>query len=338
MWWARVGSLGERAAQLVTHRAAIEVPIAGADEFFEAVWGKVSALAEARDRRPLSTAIALAELKRYLPDPVHRIRLHDLIMGEIDHVLALPVRDANKPEPTTANVSERMREFEAAGATLVALVVTMAYFADRDEHDRLLVDSLRRLTRRRRTFGGYDVWINLELYPALLALYALGLGALAQGRLTPFTAALTEITVPHPNGQMALAVGVSSGNVLNAQACNTIVAESNKTHKTPVSDYLHNFLLELVSPVISSAGDYADTFDQLEYLLGVVSTDAQGWGTVGRFAWRDRYDRDGHRDQIFDRYTEQLLTGGLFEGQADNLDKARTSYNQIINQPGSPWW
>lgn len=335
VWWARVGSLGDRAAQLVAHRGAIEVPIIGADEFFETVAGKVSVLAEARDRRPLSTAIALAELKRYLPDPVHRIRLHDLITGEVDHVLAVPVRDPNTPRPTEDNVSERMREFEAACATLVSLVATMAYFADRDEHDRLLVTVIRRLALRPRTHGGYTVWINLELYPALLGLYALGLGALAQGRLSPLTAALTEITVPHPDGDEALVVEVCSWKVLDAQICNSIIAEPNKRQKTSVSDYLHNLLRELVRPVISSTDDYADLFDQLEYLLGVVSTGAQGRGPVGRFAWRDRY---GYRERIFNSYTEQLLAGGLFEGQANKLDKARTDYNQIINEPGSPWW
>lgn len=76
--------------------------------------------------RPLSTAIAIAELKRYLPDPTHRIRLHDLVINEVNRVLALPTVNANAPQPNSDNVAERMHEYEGVVSTLVPLIATTA--------------------------------------------------------------------------------------------------------------------------------------------------------------------------------------------------------------------
>ncbi|MDP8927216.1 MAG: hypothetical protein M3O70_01190 [Actinomycetota bacterium] len=44
-YWTRVGGQGRWAEQLVAHRQAIDVPIVGADEFFEALATKVAVLA-----------------------------------------------------------------------------------------------------------------------------------------------------------------------------------------------------------------------------------------------------------------------------------------------------
>jgi SIR2-like domain len=99
-YWTHVGPLGERASHLLVHRQAVDVPIAGADEFFESLAAKVAALAESMDQRPTTTALAVAELKRYLPNPVHRIRLHDLLMGEANRVLDQTRFSTRDPHPS----------------------------------------------------------------------------------------------------------------------------------------------------------------------------------------------------------------------------------------------
>ena len=337
VWWAHVGEVGERAAQVVAHRGAIEIAISGADEFFESVVDKVDALAEAADRRPLSTALAVAQLKRYLPDPVHRIRLHDLVMAEVHHALEIPLKDGNTPHPNVENVSARMREFEGACATLLPLLATLGLFADRDEHDRLLVEAIRRLALRRRVHGGYNVWIELELYPALLALYTVGLGVLSGHRLKPLAAALIGVDVPHPNGKQPLMVAVSSWSVLDAQVCNAIVVEPGKSHRTPVSEYLHRVLREPLRSAIGSDDEYSDRFDEFEYLVGVVSTDVHGRGPVGRFVWRRRHEADGQGNGKFEQYADQLLSGGLFDGSKEKLAEAQVTYNERLHQSGLAW-
>jgi hypothetical protein len=111
--------------------------------------------------------LAVAELKRYLPDPVHRIRLHDLIVSEVNRAMAVP---STGGQPSVESVSEQMHRYEDGSSLLVPLLATMAAFSDRPEHDSLLVDAFRRLATRRREHSGYTVWIEMQLYSALLAL------------------------------------------------------------------------------------------------------------------------------------------------------------------------
>jgi len=132
-YWAHRGRVGERASQLIAHRNAVDVEIVGADEFFTDLSSKVTALSDALEQRPLSTALAVAELKRYLPDPVHRIKLHDLVMDEVDRVLRLPSLNVNAPTPTAESVGERMHRVEASMGSLLALLATSSFFADRAE-------------------------------------------------------------------------------------------------------------------------------------------------------------------------------------------------------------
>jgi hypothetical protein len=334
-YWVRVGDLGPRAAQLVAHRGAIDVPITGADEFFEALAAKVATLAEAMDRRPLSTALAIAELKRYLPDPVHRIRLHDLVMGEVSRVAALPPLDTNQPQPTAQTTAERMHQYESAVAALLPLLATLACFADRPEHDALLVDALRRLVTRRREHGGFTLWMSMELYPALLALYAVGLGALAGRRVEPLAHALSTITVPHPNGPEPLVEAISSWRVLDAAACNAIVAPGER-RKTPTSDYLHDLLREPLRPVVAGDDEYSNLFDELEYLLGVVCTSTYGRGPVGRFVWRGGGDPELTAERVL-AHRDALLAAGLFAGESSKLDEANASYVEELRGSSRFW-
>ncbi len=84
-WDARSGK-GVNAQKLLAARSGQIVPAAGADEMFS----ELSSALEALDRlaeAPLTTAMAVARLKRYLPDPVRRVDLHDLVMEAADKVV-----------------------------------------------------------------------------------------------------------------------------------------------------------------------------------------------------------------------------------------------------------
>src|SRR5439155_12593909 len=139
-YWCTRGEPSTHAVALISQRQAIVVSIASADEFFADFAGKVTTLAEATDQRPLSTAMAVAELKRYLPDPSHRVRLHDLVMGEVARVIddvALVDQDPNASPPTPDGVRERLASYERAEATLVVLAAVGGYFGDEPQHHAL---------------------------------------------------------------------------------------------------------------------------------------------------------------------------------------------------------
>lgn len=98
LYWDARSSKGENARRLLTARAGIAIPASSADDLFNELIGSLDALDKLASS-PLSTAMAVARLKRYLPDPVRRIDLHDLVMRATDEVVAsIASRPANPPQ------------------------------------------------------------------------------------------------------------------------------------------------------------------------------------------------------------------------------------------------
>jgi len=93
MFWDSRSSRGEAASRLRALHGVHVVTAVSADELFTRLSGSIHAL-ERLAEPPLTTAIALVRLKRFLPDPVRRIDLHDLVMGKtqeaVEASLAIP--------------------------------------------------------------------------------------------------------------------------------------------------------------------------------------------------------------------------------------------------------
>ena len=147
--------------------------------FFQTVQQQVESIEEFSRPHPLSTEAAVASLKRYIPDPQHRIRLSDLIEDTVERVVkvtsgeAFSVEDA--PEPTTKSVTARVRGYDAACSTLLAMAMTGGYWAE-EEHYPVWQRALERLGSTPLSDSS-NFWPELQRYPATLLLYALGLGA-----------------------------------------------------------------------------------------------------------------------------------------------------------------
>lgn len=333
-YWTRVGELDDRARTIVEQRVATEVVIDGADEFFEDLAGKVQALEDLSMAKPMTTAVAVAQLKRYLPDPTQRIRLHDLVNGEANRVLSLPITENfHVPEVTFANVAAPMREYEAASATLVALLATLAFFADREDHDVHIVETLNRLAHRPVQHSGLSLWINLELYPLTLALYGATIGSVAAGRVDGVARAF-RLKVPHPNGALDLSYRASWWNTMPADVCNFVVTAGGQNRRTPVSDYLHQVLRPVLEQAVPTA-DFDRTFDDAEYLLGFVCTTIRMRGPVGRFVWRRADDAVDLAD-VVRRHEDSLLAAGVCDGLPDLYEEALVTYRSEVK--GSSKW
>lgn len=334
-WWALRGEMAERARDVAAHRGAHVIAIADADTFFETLASKITTLAEAMSPRPLSTALAVAELKRYLPDPVHRIRLHDLLMAETKRVVAglspRPVTD----HPNGTNIATAMHFYEQLLSTLVPLVATTTHFGDRPEHDALIVDVIRHVAASPTASDGFTIWNELERYPGTLALYAAILGGLA-GRRANSLAAFLSLTAKQPfeSEVMPIFVGFSTMKSLDPEACNLLVAADGQKLKTPVSDYMHRTMREPLRDLIPNDADFDDLFDQAEYLLGVLfaSWRGDGRGPIGRFVWR-RHEHGPARDSV-GAHRDALLAAGLFDGDAATFDEVVAAYEEKVQRSG----
>lgn len=321
-----------KAQELLSHRAAIAVPIQDADTVFESLADKVDALVDAIDQRPQDTALAVAQLKRYLPDPVHRIKLHDLVTAEVDSAIDR-VGDLRMDSlgVDAEQYARRMAIYEGATARLLRLLATGTFFSDCDEHDRLWKRCVERLATRGVEQAGLEVLLHMQQYPTLLALYAVGLGSVAADRLDPIARALGTTTVQESFGPCAVGVSASSWRVLHHDFVKNSIPEV-ADHKTPISDHLLNVLRPAVSEIIPE-DRLEDLFDEVEYLMGLACAYHRGRGPVGRAAWRS-WTGNGLPGALIDRHKEMLVREGVFK-DVEQLAEAREAYNNMIGQ--SAW-
>jgi hypothetical protein len=164
----------------------------------------------------------------------------------------------------------------------------------------------------------------------MLAVYALGLGSLAARRPGPLARALATVHVPKMGREVPLGQAVASWSVLDHEAMRQLPDLARRT--TPISDYLHDRLRGVARTVMSDDNEYDEVFDQLEYLLGVVSAHARGngIGPIGRFVWRERNNDRPVPDEPFGTHTEALLSAGLFNGQRETLETTKATYDERV--------
>ena len=313
-FWATRGEPTDAAKGLIDHRRAEVVPINDADAFFQTVEETVESIQEFSRPHPLSTEVAVASLKRYLPNPEHRIRLVDLIDGTVEQVINATSGEGfevqGAPAPTRELVSLRLRRYESACSTLLAMAPIGGFWAE-DDHYYGWGRALERLGTT--PFIGYHpVWINSATYPGRLLLYALGLGAVEAGRLQ-FLNRIFKMTVnDHAGGNNSRAILTSLFDVNNTARLpwNQFLEGMDKSYAA-LSDWIHDTLREPLKSLIPDNDRYDCIFDKLEILI------ALGFGTLptllprywvprGAFIYRSQ-----NRERIIAELTNSISDSGV---------------------------
>ena len=208
-YWAVRGEPGDQAQRLIRHRRAEVVHIEDADSFFEAVAQHVRSIEDFSTPHPLSTEAAVASIKRYLPDPRYRVQFSDLVEKAVERVVEVTSGEEfavqGGPTPERESVTARVRRYEAACSTLVAMATVGGVWAE-EEHYPVWERAVQRLGSIKLSVG-VAVWLALRRYPAALVLYALGLGAVAADRLR-FLGRVFTVSVHDANKGQLPAVSV----------------------------------------------------------------------------------------------------------------------------------
>ena len=239
--------------------------------------------------------MAVAQLKRFLPDEAHRIKLHSLVTGETQAAIG-ELGGIESPERTgdpPISAEKRVQAYEAATATLLRLLVVGARFSNRQDHDDLWAECVDRLANRSLPLRAGDTYaIRMQFYPTLLALYAIALGSAATSRVEPIAHTLTTVEIKRPlpdRNHGPLPVTASFESLDNGQFPEPI---TDRSKSTPTSDHLLGVMREAAADVIPGDERIEGLFDEAEYLLGVAGA-AQlaplrlGFlMTTGRAAWR----------------------------------------------------
>ena len=287
-YWTVHGELGDRGQALIAHRKAETISIQDANSFFQALADQVASIEDFSRRHPLSTEIAVATAKRFLPDEQSDIRLHDLVNDLVEGV----VQSASGPDfsvSATVNAEElntRVRRYDALCETLVAVAAISGYWYERRHHS-LWVMALQRLIGD-PLHSGHEVWSKLRRYPATLLLYSLGVGAVARQKF-------------HLLGKLlSLPSGVDEEPCLADVLSPCCLDTDNLMHQLKGMSG-HHFALnewifqELRGPsrtVLSDDLAYSRAFDELEMLLALSSKardsigDDVGYHLPGRYADR----------------------------------------------------
>lgn len=311
-YWLHRGPPQPHAQQIIGNRDAIAVEIQDADTAMDELSEMVQALADAVDQRPVETAVAVARLKRHLPDPAQRIKAHDLVIAEtdalIDQISDLPMG----MQSDSGAYLDRMTAYEQAAARLMKLLATGAFFSDSADHDQLWVRSIERLATRPRHGAGDKCLIDMQRYPTLLAIYALGVGAFAADRINPIARALSEIMVREHSQLEPLAVAAGQWNALGNLPVLNALGQDPIHRNTPVSDRLLGVLRPVMSDIAPHPDQQEDIFDQVAYLLAIAQAAHRSGVAPAPRVCSGVAATDFSPRAAVERHAQTLVESGLF--------------------------
>ena len=361
-YWAAYGQIKDEAQRLISHRCAQVVDIESADKFFGTVQEKVASIEQFSQPHPLSTASAVASLKRYLPEPRYRIQLADLIEESVERVIeavSTPMFDVNSPEPDSETATARVRAYEAACSTLLAMAATGGRWAEEGHFD-IWRRALERMTTLSH-LSGELMWLGLQRYPATLVLYALGLGALSGNRLQ-FVGHLlsTEIsrsdhatkTVSQLLPPNDIFEGFSQvfGHPLKAMQ----MLEGMEGRPTPLSEWIQTAVGQYMSNIIFNSKQYDLVFDKLEILMALSyayhdDEKAERWYSyrtpLGSFVYRSqtrkRILREIEESIATRQHESPFVRSGIFgdapEECAESIQQFKKIVPEAAQQMGIYW-
>lgn len=330
-YWLHRGPLGAEAKTLVAQRDAVTIEIEDADTAMDELLEKVRALSDL-ENQTLTTEIAVAQLKRYLPDPVHRIRLHDLVVGETNAAIT-EFQDLSIDSPIDQGMYlEQMDFYERAMARLLHLIITGTYFSDRPEHNALWIRCIDRLANRSMQNSGSFMLLPLQQYPTLLALHAVGLGAMAAERITPFAEVLGRVAVRTRELSEPVAVAAASARVMIDEKWLVPARTHIPPWRAPISERLAGYLRDVVDPNIPEGDHFDELFDDIEYTLGVAYAAHDESTFLGGRASRPGRSTNQHLGARVKRNRELFVHAGVFDDTA-HLDRVCGGYEEQMRDP-----
>ena len=290
-YWTRRGELRSDASRLVQHRKAHQIEIESADTFFETLQQSIESIDEFARPHPLSTEIAVSTLKRYIPEPRHKIRMADLVRGVVDRLLDETSEDAfpvsGGTEVTAEALTKRIREYDSVCSTLLAMATVGGAWAEEGQ-ESVWCDALERLSAQPAR-GGNVVWLDLQRYPATVVFYALCLGAVARDHFQ-FVERVFSAPVEEPHKPSSTAIRALPPACLLRHSNPKFMQNLNgmERHYFPLNDWIHDMLQAYMGEYAPSPDRYTYWFDYVELLMALnhIHQANETWCPVGAFGYR----------------------------------------------------
>ncbi|MBL0886883.1 SIR2 family protein [Myceligenerans indicum] len=303
MYWDSRSSRGENAQRLLAVRGGFVIEAPDADTLFAGLLANLETLDRLAEP-PLTTAMAVARVKRFLPDPVKRIDLHDLVMDRLGPIrqVALEQGSYNPQigEPQTAK--SVLDAYRAATEPLLPLVA-VGVFHDDGSHADLWVRLLQHALNVRQRPGGtfHEPMWALQHLPAQLLFFTMAAAAQASGDQSLLIRLATQPTWRSPfNSREPAPAGavLHPSFVVDPEMVNRLPrdeGESTKGWRYASSHYLRKVLRPILRTVIDEAS-IEQVMDDIEYRLGLIQwadrNSRQRYPYVGEFMLGDRWVDD----------------------------------------------
>ncbi len=324
LYWDSRSSKGASAQRLLKNRFGQVIECPGADELFDSLVGSIDAL-DRLAQPTLTTAMAVARLKRYLPDPLRRIDLHDLVMDAADEAARSIAEQPVTVDRVDGETAEAIWQSALAAVTPVTHLLTNGIWHDADSaHRTLWTDAVQRLIeigtmRISRASAGIE---DSRLWAALIAMTAAGVAATRRGHDDVLIAVATlpegrpNMGTGHllPAAQLLHPTRVLSGNLVMEMP-----RWGGATHGYPFSALLREDVRPFLQDLIPSDTDYNESFSGYEYRMSLMQ---EKFGEAS-LAYR------GMGGKHIERWQWDSQTGGTFAEGAFRRAAERHA--------GSPW-
>jgi len=217
-----------------------------------------------------------------------------------------------------------VRRYEALCETLIALFAHGVYWGYPDSA-AVFVQALERVANPPGGPAGYNVWINLRLYPALLLVYAAGIAAARKHDEAGYAVLLRLLSgVRIHDESVPLMRQLWPASIVHEDMARQCLLPDRRT---PVSDHLFDVMRHTSTALIPDDVRYEEAFLRWEYLLALNSARIAGPIPLGQFVWRE-VSRGPYIIRDTDAEIERSpkwppLAAGFFDGDINALHAAR---------------
>lgn len=304
----------------------------------------------ASELRPFSEESDVASLKRFLAEPRFRIQFADLIDKTVEHVVEVTSGndfDANHPRPTTETVTARIRAYESACSTLIEMAMVGGRWAE-EEHCEFWHRALQRFSMVPH-HSGQVAWLDMQLYPGMLLLYALGISAVEADRLA-FLGQLYSTEVYRGINERRTIVQAFAPYQRFEPGGPMKMLEGMENYHLPLNEWMINTLRNFAKEMIPDEGRYLYNFVKLEILmtLNSVYRPSPAWpgATRGVFLYNYEISWDVLQqitDSISNNREESPFVRADIFGQTSevcmkHIDGLKQWISDTANQLGIPRW
>jgi hypothetical protein len=344
-YWAVKDNLSQSGKELLNFIQATEVPINNADHFFSNILDNIESLEKFKKPHPLTSKIAVESVKRFLSKNEY-IKCHDLVKEETERVHKLITSEKfNVGIRCEKEVYQnRMHDYESAMNILIPIMNTIAYFGN-GKYLKFIVNTIERLLPE-MNYGNSVGLHFLQLYPALLLEYSIGIIALYAKNFEALTNLILKPSYIKEDERKSTIESLNINYVFQGPYSEFVPYKEDEGRYTRGSDYLFELFQKIFKDDIPEKQKYEENFDIFEYLIGLIYLDKRNPGSeientgfpIGRFSWK-YFGWGANKEkgrvifgQFFKNYLEKLLAKGFFNGSEERFNKFRQLYEDTISK------